>query len=270
MLRGLVIGQRPVGIIASVTVAAALIGGCGGTSGSGTSGASAEAKKPARQILDDAAAALSRARSLEMQGTLEVEGRLTRVAVEVEQRAVSLRLAEHNREAAMRVLPGGSYIKANSAFFEHTHEVPSSAIGLIANRWLKLPASGEMPKSVKQLSPSHLARCIAQEPGTLVVAGTSELQGRPAVVIVNKGDKPGSTPSRFYVAATGEPFLLRAVATGKERPGAAKSECNEGSSGMPGDELTFSRYNAPLHISAPVGALELSRLAQELKAQTSS
>jgi hypothetical protein len=150
-------------------------------------------------------------------------------------------------------------MNANAPFYASLHEIPSAAVALIAGRWFKVPASAGFGL-IKHLNLATLGRCLAQEPGSLLVSGTTKVNGQPAVAITAKGDVPGSTPSKYYVATTGEPFLLRAVATGKQQPGGTKSECNEGSPGEPGDELTFSGYNGRTNIVAPSGAVDLSQL----------
>jgi len=158
------------------------------------------------------------------------------------------------------------YVKANSAFYAGTHEgIPAAAVKLLAGQWLKTSESAN--KLVKGLTPRTLARCLAREGGTLVKEGTASVNGQQAVVVRDKGDAPGSTPARLYVAASGTPYLLRYVATGKQQPGGAKGgECNEATEpGESGGALTFSRYNAQLGIAPPAGALELSQLVQRLE-----
>ena len=90
------------------------------------------------------------------------------------------------------------------------------------------------------------------------------MNGQPAVVIVDKGDKPGTSPGKLFVAATGRPFPLRVLATGKARPGGKKTRCSDSSgkdSGAAGDELTFSRFNEELKLTAPPNPLDLRKAA---------
>ena len=74
-------------------------------------------------------------------------------------------------------------------------------------------------------------------------------------MIIDKGDRPGSTPGKLFVATTGEPLPLRTLATGKQRPARKKDpECNDATRSGPGDETNFSRYNESPDITRRPGA----------------
>jgi hypothetical protein len=80
-------------------------------------------------------------------------------------------------------------------------------------------------------------------------------------VILDKGDRPGTSPGRLYIAATGEPLPLRTIATGPERPGGKKDpRCDSDTPTRAGDEVLFSRYDEPLDITAPPDALDLGKV----------
>jgi hypothetical protein len=234
----------------------AVAAGCGG----GSSGSNGEASKSASQILSDAGAAVGRAHSVTLGGTFRQENRPWNISAELEQPdKAHLTLSRGSSTAAVTTLGGTAYLKASASFYAGLKDVPSATVALIADRWFKLPSSTELGFLAHFNLPT-LGRCLAQEPGTLSVSGTTSVDGKPAVVVTDKGDVPGSTPSKFYVATSGEPVLLRAVATGKQQPGGSRSECNEGSPAEPGQELIFSGYNRPANIAAPAGAIDLSQL----------
>jgi hypothetical protein len=155
---------------------------------------------------------------------------------------------------------GKTYVKANAAQGKQEH-LPSVAAGLLASHWLEV--EGKEADESKELEVQSLADCLTHETGSLVVNGTTVVNGRETVTVTNKGDVPGSTPSKFYIAATGEPFLLRVVATGHERAGGKPdAQCNEGKDTTEaGAEITF-RYNKPLNIQVPAGALTQKQLAE--------
>lgn len=245
----------------------AALGGCGSSSGGGTGGSvqpNGEASKPAEQILNDAAAALRSVHSLRMQGTVDIEKRPTAVTLALQPPAMSVSMQQGTAAAAFDVVSGTAYIKANSAFYEHQAKVPTGVVSLIANRWFKAPTEGGVSALTKGLDLKTLSRCLVENHGTLHVGETTTVNGQPAVVVVDKGDLPGSTPNKLYVATTGAPLPLRALATGKQRPGGVHdAECNE-SGGAPtqaGEVLTFSDYNQPMGIAAPAGAVDFSQFA---------
>jgi len=221
-------------IASAVMLAAlALLAGCGSSSTTTSTGEAAavapRAGEPARKILDEAAAALEHAHSFALHGRLDVERQQTGISLETQEPNVARMTLERGDDVASVIFFGegkSAYMRANPAFLhaQYAHErVPGAVVALLANRWLS------------------------------------------AVTITDEGDVPGSTPSKLYVAATHEPLLLRAVATGKQRPGGPRHSACSGSGELtePGDELSFGRYNQPMGITAPAGAVEPSQLAKQ-------
>jgi len=262
-------------IASAVMLAAlALLAGCGSSSTTTSTGeataVATRASEPARKILDEAAAALEHAHSFALHGRLDVERQQTGISLETQEPNVARMTLERGDDVASVIFFGegkSAYMRANPAFLhaQYAHErVPGAVVALLANRWLKVPAK-EAGGQPKELDGRSLGRCLAAEPGTLVVEGLTTVDGQSAVTITDKGDVPGSTPSKLYVAATHEPLLLRAVATGKQRPGGPRHSACSGSGELtePGDELSFGRYNQPMGITAPAGAVEPSQLAKQ-------
>lgn len=244
----------------ALTSVAAVIGGCGSSARS-----NGEASKPPQQILSDAATALRQVHSLRVYGTVTVDKRPTAVTLAVKPPSdLSIAMTQGASTAQMIVLGSSVYIKMSPAFARRQGNVPAPAAALISNRWLKVPpgAVGSAASLTKQFNLDTLSRCVVENHGTLTRAGTANVNGQPAVVIVDKGDKPGSTPSKLYVATTGPPLPLRALATGAQRPGGAlDAQCNNGGDPtQPGEVLTFTDYNRSLNIAAPAGAVDLSQL----------
>lgn len=242
--------------------------GAGSTAKTTTAAASSqEARKPPRQILEDAAGALSRARSVAVRGRLKLDGRPGEMTLE-EERPGRLRvnIDRGGGSASVISVAGQSYVKANEAFLSQKAHAPAALLGLLAGRWLR--AEDREDLGFESLNIRKLAKCLATETGTLSFAGERDQGGEPAVVIVDKGDAPGSSPARYYIAARGEPFLLGVVATGDARPGgrpgSACSETGGGGATEKGSELTFGDYDKPLGIVAPSGALTPRQLARRL------
>jgi hypothetical protein len=196
-----------------------------------------------------------------MQARLVSPGDVTSLTLEQEQ-PNSARIAIKRGSAVTSLISvgGKTYVKANAAQTEQEHH-PGVAAGLLASHWLEV--EGKEADASKGLEVQSLARCLAHETGSLVVGGTTVVSGRETVTVTDKGDVPGSTPSKFYIAAAGEPFLLRVVSTGHERAGGKPdAQCSEGKDTKEaGGEITF-RYNEPLNIQAPAGALTQKQLTE--------
>lgn len=235
-------------------------GGCGGDDGSsGDNGANGVESKPPEQVLADAAAALREVKSFHavakegkggkgrrLQADVAVPGKLR---VEFEQAGAS---------ASMIVIDDSNYVNANAAFWKQQADAGDQAAQL-AGRWFKAPSSVGSDLT-KEFDPARLSRCLVKGHGTLSRGGTATVGGRPAVVIVDRGDRPGTNPGRLYVAATGDPLPLRMIATGRERPGGSKDpECDaDDSPATPGDEVVLSGYDEPVDIEEPAAAVDLS------------
>ena len=108
------------------------------------------------------------------------------------------------------------------------------------------------------LDPETLSRCLLRDHGTIAKGGTETVDGKQAVVLIDKGDRPGTAPGKLYVAAEDEPLPLRTIATGNQRPGGKKDpQCGGDTPTRTGDEAKFSRYNESLDITAPPGAVDV-------------
>ncbi len=241
----------------ALVVALATVAGCGKDSSS--EDPNGVESKPAAQILDDAAAALSRIKSFHVEATQGTGARRNQVTADVEVPSrLRLEIRQSAATASIIAVDGSVYIKADEAYWKGQQAGAGAA--QLANKWLKSPTSdAELRDISKGLDPETLSRCLATGHGTLRKGGTETVDGKAAVVIIDKGDRPGSTPGKLFVATTGEPLPLRTIATGKQRPARKKDpECNDTNrSSGPGDETNFSRYNESPDISAPQGAVSV-------------
>lgn len=167
-------------------------------------------------------------------------------------------LKQGSASASMIVIDESNYINANAAFWKQEADAAEQAAQL-AGRWFKAPSSvgGDLEK---EFDPAHLSRCLVRGHGTLARGGTATVDGRRTVVIVDKGDRPGTNPGKLFVATTGDPLPLRMLATGRERPGGRKDpECDsDDSPTTPGDQVTLSRYDEPVDIEEPPAAVDLT------------
>jgi hypothetical protein len=258
---GTVRAVRPRHAAALAFVVLAIPAGCG--SDSGDSGDAADSggsdqpngleSKSADQILDEAANALGRVKSFHIEGSQA--GTDLQADVGLPEK-LSLRVSEKGGAASIIVLNDSLYLKANAEFWKDQGE----EAGQFAGRWFKMPASAKEFRDLTEgLSAKTLSRCLPQDHGTLSKQGTATVDGQPAVVIADKGDRPGSAPGKLFVATQGEPLPLRMTGTDKTRPGGDTDPLCEDDSPDTGDELdvTFSDYNEPLDVKAPPSAVEL-------------
>jgi hypothetical protein len=228
--------------------------GCGGDDSADSNGVEA---KPARQILADSAAALSRVKSFRAEA---VQGRSTRVVADIglpDKLRIAVR--EGSATASIIAVDGSVYIRANEAYWRQ--QQVGRAAPQLAGRWLKSPTStSDVRDLTKGLDPRTLSRCLTREHGTIAKGGTETVDGEPAVVLIDRGGRPGTNPGKLWVATTGDPLPLRTIATGNERPGGRQDpECNEsGRRTRRGDEVRLSRYNESIDVTAPPGAVDLS------------
>ena len=190
-LRGVSATRRAwAGLVVAAAVVA--IAGCGGSSGGG----SGEASKSPQAILRDAAAALRRAHSFEATGRVLLTGKTGSVTVAEDAGALRFNLGAPGGATARLILVGGAaYLNANRAFYLQQGGSGAAAAALVAGKWLKLPSSVPGLSSLTgQFKLSTLSRCLAVGHGTLRNGGKATVDGHAAVVVVDAGDKPGTTP----------------------------------------------------------------------------
>jgi len=240
----------------TLTAIAVGLAACGGASPSG------EAAKSPGQIARDTAAATKSLRSFRLDGTLtdaEGFGRVTAEVAGPGRIHVALRRASTTFEVI--ALGSETYLKASGSYYAGLPGLSSSQIGKLSDRWVKVPTSedpGLRAGAARATNISVEVGCWAARQHGLRLAGTGRVAGRPAVIVANDGSAPGSAPGKVYVATSGPAWPLRAIVTGPRRPGGTGA-CAEESSKQTSD-ITVSAFNQPIHLSAPAGALDLTKI----------
>lgn len=212
---------------------------------------SGEAAKPPAQIVSDAAAALRAARSYVMQGQLTQNGRTAHLSVTASgSNALEMTIASGPSTVELIVLPSGSYIRANAAFWS-AHGGGRAAV--LADRWVEVPPANAqaMTAGLGQFAPATLSRCLVEGHGTLSVAGRTTVAGRPAIVIKDAGNVPGGAAGTLAVAATGSPYPLQARNAGPHHPGGRIDACNDGKAENVRGTLNLSHFGSAPGISPP-------------------
>ena len=138
------------------------------------------------------------------------------------------------------LLGNALYFKANAAFWRSSG-ASSSVVQFLAGRWMKDSATSSGFRDFAQLlNLSYLFGTLSFTGGhgALVAAGRRTIDGHPAVGVTDTATSGGGT---LWIAATGQPYPLLIVQTGG--PGRA----------------VFEDWNAPAHIAAPRGAINLPK-----------
>jgi hypothetical protein len=212
----------------------ALLGGCGSSSSSGNGAAS---KSPS-QIVAAAKAAAAGAASAHVSGSIVDEGKPISLDMElVSGKGGRGRITLEGLSISLIQVGKSVYINGSSAFYSHV--AGAAAARLLQGKWLKAPASGGNFASLASLT--NLAKLIdttLASHGKLAAAGTKTINGQKAV-----GVRDTSKGGTLYVAATGAAYPIEIV-----------------KSGASGGTISFDRWNQPVTLSAPAGAVDLNRL----------
>ena len=135
------------------------------------------------------------------------------------------------------VIDNTVYIKGSPAFYSHFGG--SAAAQLFQGKWLKAPTtSGELASLASLTNLGKLLAEALASSDTLVKGPTTTVAGQQ-VVELSDTTKNGS----LYVATTGQPYPIEIVKRGTET-----------------GHVSFTRWNAPVTLTAPAGAVDLSQL----------
>ncbi|MFZ0041859.1 MAG: hypothetical protein WAK93_11170 [Solirubrobacteraceae bacterium] len=224
---------------------------------SSTAASGTEASKPPEQILSDAAAALRGAKGYVMQGSITQGGKVVNVKLSTTSpKAIDIVLGLGPATANLIGLSNSSYIRANTTFWK-SQAGPSAA--KLAGRWIEVPTQDahSVTASLGELAPANLSRCLLENHGTLSAGGNTTVNGQPAVLVNDAGDKPGSTKSMLAVASSGTPYPLRYTATGAQRAGGHVDVCSTGKASNARGSISFSDFGKVPPIHPPAGAVKI-------------
>jgi hypothetical protein len=192
-----------------------------------------------------------------MQGQLSQGAQHLRLRLTTTAGSLDLEFDIGNATAELVGIPSASYIRANANFWRS--QAGASAVKL-AGHWIQVPSSNghALTSSLGEFAPTTLSRCLTEDHGTMSIAGRATVNGQPAVLLKDAGDKPGSSRSVMAVAATGTPYPLRYTASGGQRPGGRVDVCNDGKGNNARGSISFSEFGKVPPIQAPKGAIRLS------------
>jgi hypothetical protein len=220
----------------ALALAGLLLAGCGGHGSSASS--NGEASKSADKVLADAKAAADGASSARVSGSIVSGGT-----------PITLDLSMANGKAKGSMSTSGlsfdlvrigetAYIRGSDDFYKH---FAGAAIAqLLHGKWLKAPiVSGRFASLAPLTSISLLFGKVASNHGKLANDGTKTFEGQKVVEIRDTSDN-----SKLYVAATGKPYPVAIVGRKKAQSGT----------------ITFGDWNKSLSVSAPKGAIDISKV----------
>jgi hypothetical protein len=227
------------------------------------------ASKSGPEILAASVAALGQVHSFHFAGHTASPGQHATLAGDVQLPGrISVTISTGPATAHVVSIDNKTYFNANAAYFAG-QKTSAAVIAKVANRWVYFP-TGQGPtlgSLLAETNPATLGEClIAAHVGTVTRKGLGTVNGQPAVILADKGDKPGSTPGLLWVATTGPPLPLRTVQTGAQKPGGTPNQrCLETSADVSGGNsaatATLTNYNAVAPITPPAGAVSITSIA---------
>jgi hypothetical protein len=245
------------------------LAGCGAVAAGPAIAPPPSASASAAGILAQTVAALDRVHSFHLQGTEQLGGLPVSLSGDFSiPGRVAVTITEAGRTFSLRSVGGRAYIMANAQYWVGLGAA-ASAVPVLANRWVREPEASD-----RALAPflalarrQTLGRCAVEPGGTVTLGPSATIDGEPALVLIDHGDAPGSSPGRLYVGAGSLP--VRVTESGPAQPGGTPDRtCGEtgaASSANTSSSFSFSRYDLPVRITAPPHALSLGELGVALR-----
>jgi hypothetical protein len=220
-------------VLAIAALACAPIAGCGG----GSSGNGLASKSP-EEIVAAAKAAATHAASVHIVGSIISENKPISLDMElVAGKGAKGHLSVEGLGIEVIALEHAFYLNGSSAFYRHI--AGPAAAALLQGKWLKAPTtSGEFASLAQLTELGKLVESTLSSHGELKHAPGKTVGGRQAVGVTD-----ATRGGTLYVAATGTPFPLQITKDGS-------------GSGT----ITFNRWNQPVTITAPAGAINITQL----------
>jgi hypothetical protein len=221
----------------ALALTAALLAGCGGHKQAAQP--NGDATKPASRVFADARKAATQAGSAHVSGTIVSNG--TQITLDVDTargKGAKGSLATNGLQFDLVRIGDKAYVHGSDAFWKHYAGVAFAQ--LLHNRWVAVSILQRRFRSIAPLTSLGLLFAkISAGHGKLVNDGKTTYKGQQVVAIRDTSDN-----SRLYVAATGTPYPVAIVGGKKSQSGT----------------ITFGDWNAHVSLSAPSGAIDISKL----------
>ena len=243
---------------------------CGGSSTS----TSAEADRTPDQILGDAATAISKVTTYHFVVDTTQTGSALHLDLHVGGPGkVTGSLTTEGLNVDIVVTGSDVYLRGGKDFW--TKFGGAAAAALVADKWVKVPSSAtdSITKPLGMFADtSEIAKCLLTAPHGTVTKSTTTVDGQAVIELRDAGDQPGTEAGTLDIAASGPPYPVRLVTDGNRKPGGAtpppdcstsssssSSSASSTSSGA-GGSVTFKEWGAPVTVTPPPDALDLSKL----------
>jgi hypothetical protein len=220
----------------ALVLAGVVLAGCGGHGKS--AGSNGEASKSADKVLADAKAAADSASSARVSGNIVSGGTAIKLDLSMGSGQANGSMSTSGFSFDLIRIGNTAYIKGSDDFYKHF--AGAAVAQLLHGKWLKASiVSGRFASLAPLTSISVLFDKVASNHGKLANDGGKTFDGQKVVEIRDTSDN-----SKLYVAATGKAYPVAIVGGKKSQSGT----------------ITFSDWNKPLQVSAPKGALDISKL----------
>jgi hypothetical protein len=219
----------------ALVLAGVVLAGCGGHGKS--AGSNGEASKSADKVLADAKAAADSASSARVSGNIVSGGTPIKLDLSMGSGQANGSMSTSGLSFDLIRIGNTAYIKGSDDFYKHF--AGAAVAQLLHGKWLKASiVSGRFASLAPLTSISVLFDKVASNHGKLANDGGKTFDGQKVVEIRDTSDN-----SKLYVAATGKAYPVAIVGGKKSQSGT----------------ITFSDWNKPLQVSAPKGALDISK-----------
>jgi hypothetical protein len=220
------------GAALAMPLAALALASCGGSSGNGI------ASKTPTEILARSKQAADSAKSVHVTGSIVSNGSpLTLDLSLLAGNGAHGTLSEGGSSFELIEVGGTVYLRGSESFYRRIGG--AAAAQLLNGKWLKAPTSTPEFASLGSLTDMRqLIDSTLADHGTLAKGATTSVAGQ-RVVGLNDTSKGGT----LYVAATGKPYPVQIARTGAN-----------------GGRVTFGRWNAPVSLMPPAGAIDITQL----------
>jgi hypothetical protein len=220
----------------AVVFAGLVLSGCGRHEKSASS--NGEASKSANTVLADAKAAADGASSAHVSGSISSAGTPITIDLSMGGDKAKGSMSTNGLEFDLVRIGETAYIKGSDDFYKHF--AGAAVAQLLHGKWLKASiVSGRYASLAPLTSISVLFGKVASNHGKLANDGSKTFNGQKVVEIRDTSDN-----SKLYVAATGKPYPVAIVGGKKNQSGT----------------INFDDWNKSLSVSAPKGAIDISKL----------
>ena len=220
----------------ALVLLAVLLSGCGSHSSSESS--NGEASKSADKVLADAKAAVDGASSARVSGNIVSGGTPIKLDLSMANGQAKGTMSTSGLSFDLVRIGNTAYIKGSDDFYKHF--AGAAVAQLLHDKWLKASITSGRFASFEPLTNVRLLfDKVASNHGKLANDGAKTFDGQKVVEIRDTSDN-----SKLYVSATGKAYPVAIVGGKKGQTGT----------------ITFSDWNKSLSVSAPKGAIDISKL----------